>query len=413
MARYQLATTGRALHDNEDPDQLFLTIPCNWSGTTPTDSSPQPAVVNVNRNAPILNHMEDFYCTCLRLSYNSYTVPCVIAPLIPGTAYSSNTCTWGFNLTYKNYSSGLVNVTWVPVNEWAVQPSGNVSSSLQSFNPYYWFFNFNSLWRILTNTLQTCFTQLQADAGVDFPSGAAAPRIVWDPVRQSPLIEAQTANYDVFNSANPIKIYFNNEASCLFAQFDFTITNNNNIEGLTHFFNITSDNYESYVPGDNTLTTLYPQYFNPSSISPIDSFQCNTNLPVVYELISTPNPNYGKYSDQAMQSTNGSNSNPSSNILIDIQGDFGSLLAYQQNFIYNKTDSTRYLEMTANGPLRSFSLNYTFTTYSGDVVPLSLIPGTSCVIKIAFIKKTMLNMAATKLVSLQKLWLLLGSFSIN
>jgi hypothetical protein len=395
--RYIAQTQGRHIHGDEDPDQLFLTIPCNWSGTSATDSAPQPAIVNVNRNAPILNHMEDFYCTCMRLSYSAWTVPAVIAPLIPGTNYSAGTCTWGFNLTYNGFSSGLVNVVWVPVNQWAQQPSGVVSSSLQSFNPYYWYFNFNSLWTILSDALQTAYNQLDVASGGTLPVGCLAPTIKWDFQRQSPVLIAQSANYDVNNSLLPIKIYFNNFAACLFAQFDFIIVNNNDPNGLTHYFNITANNYQSTVPGDDTLMTLYPQYFNPGSISPIDTFQCNTTLPVVYELVTTPNPNYGKYSDQILQATNGSNTNPSSNILIDIQGDYGSLQSYQQNFIYNKTDSTRYLEMSGTGALRSFQLNYTFTTYSGDVVPLTLIPGTSCIIKIAFIKKTMLNMAATKL----------------
>ena len=395
--RYVAQTNGRHIHHNEDPDQLFITIPCNWSGTSATDSAPQPASVVINRTAPILNHMEDFYCTCMRLSYSSWTIPCVIAPLIPGTNFSANQCTWGFNLTYKTYTSGLIHVTWVPVNEWASQPTGTVSSSLQSFNPYYWFYNFNSLWKIISTALAAAFAQLQTNAGVDFPVGAVAPEILWDFARQSPFLKAQIANYDVYNNANPIKIYFNNETACLFSQYDFTIEKNNDVNGLTHYFNISTNNYQSLVPGDITMMTLYPQYFNPGSISPIDTFQCNTTLPVAYELITTPNPNYGRYSDQALQNTNGSNTNPSSNILIDIQGDYGSLLAYQQVFIYNKTDSTRYLEMTGTGALTSFQLNYTFTTYSGDVVPLSLISGTNCIIKIAFIKKTMLNMAATKL----------------
>lgn len=383
-------------------NQIFLTIPCNWSGTSPTDNSPQPARVTVNRNQPVLQNMEDYYITCLRLSFNSFTVPAVIAPLVPGTNFSDNTCTWGFAMTYNGFTSGLVNVTWQPVNTWSPPPSGVVGKSLQSSNPYYWLSTFTPLCNMITATLGECYNLLNTASG-NALSGIDPPLCQWDPIRQSMFIAAPDKTFADNPSYNfdgdyPILIYFNNEALCLFAQYDITTPNvSDTPTTLTHYFNLTRDNYNSVINFSDAddppvyYVTLYPQYFNPSSICPIDSFQCNTSIPLVYELITPPNPNYGKYADQAMIGSPNTSVNPSSSILIDIQGDYGSLSAYQQNFIYNKTDSTRYLEICGYGALKSFDLWFTFTTYSGDVVPLYLIPSTNCNIKIGFIKKSFLN----------------------
>jgi len=384
----------------DDPDQIFLTINTNYSSYDPNDSSPQIAQTIVNRNGPILNHMENFYCTVMRMSYAAYTVPIMIAPLQVNTDYSQNLTIYGITLTYLNFTSGIKYVIWETANEWATQPTGNVNTSLQSSNPYYYAFNYVNVCRMINTTFQTAFTALDNASGNTLPAGSVAPKFKWDSARQSPVLQAQEANYDVYNSINPITIWFNNTAANLFCGFDFTIVNNNNLAGLTHYFNITNE-FNNLDPVNNTLIDTYPIRFNPAYWSCVDTVQLNTSLPIVYEQITPPSASYGKFPTVGMGNTTDL-VNPQSNIIFDSQPDWSSVESFQTLFIYNKTDSTRYLEMAGTGALTSFSLNYTFTLYDGTVVPLYLINNTNCIVKLAFIKKSLINSRSTQIVNLLK-----------
>ncbi|MEI6529730.1 MAG: phage minor capsid protein [Candidatus Falkowbacteria bacterium] len=371
------------LENTVDPDYQYITVPINYTNQTAGNNDPQPANAIVNRQSVILNRIQDFYCSVVRMSISGFAIPLQIASLVVGSDYSQNQMIYSFTLTYNGFSSGKTNVTWYPVNLNATASTGTVSSSLQVGNPYYYNYSFSQVASNLNRALAQAFTQLATAAG-GLP-GIDPPTIYFDFQRQSLFIQAPEANYNI-NNLNPITIWFNNEAAPLFTNFDYLKAANNDPNGMDNFFTM--------IPGYNNIVNdqiqLYPFSFDPAYFTVIDSIQIITNLPINFESILPVNQNYGQVTTMNLSKIV-SPLNPSSPILFDIAPDYSSLQSFGSPLFYNKQDTYRFASVFGSGALYTFTLGVQFSLLDGSVAPLMLFPQTNCVIKLGFFKKNLFN----------------------
>ena len=359
-------------------------------------NGPSPATYQENRSTALLNKMEDFYFTVGRLVFPSATVPLFIASLETGTDYALNQTIYTFNLTYKTYSSGETPVIFTPVNKFATRPTGTVMTSLQSSNPYYYIYTFSE-WILMMNTaLTTAFNKLSTaaiDGGNPLPGGSVAPLFYYNPTLQTMILQCQTGIYDS-TLPNPIGIWFNNYLAPIFTGFRFDRYTVNDTNGKDNLFIIT--NLVVNVSGANYQ--IQPYEFSAAYWSSVATLQIISTLPVQSENITPVNPDYqqSSLSPPMVQQLN-----PFSQIIEDIAIDYSAVQNFQGTFIYNKTDSWRMISVNSSGPLTQFNISLYFTTLDGQSHPLTLLPGTNCTLKIAFLKKSRFNTQSDKILKVE------------
>lgn len=382
-----------------DPDYVFYnaTIVQN---TASGGNEPTPAVLQVNRSAPLINQIEDFYVTIGRLSFPSNQLPLITAALTVGSAYAANQTIYAFTLTYNGFSSGKTYVTWIPTNTTSPRPSGTVQVCLQSKYQYYYCYTFARFCEMLNAALLTAFVNLGTASGGTLPMGATAPYFNWDPTKGSTVLFCQKANYESTN-ATPIKIYFNNELSPILNEYYFDRIANNDPNGLDNRMHIVSDNFNTF-SGDNTLFAIYPSTFDSSYWPTISALQLVSSIPLNYELVEPINYNYGQQTTLPGSMTQTTSVNPSNNIITDFIPDFSAIQNFGALFIYNKVDQWRYSAIVGKGPLTTFTLSLQWTDSSGNTIPLYLSPNTTVSVKVGFFKKSLLNTNSTRLLQALK-----------
>lgn len=370
--------------NNNEVDYFYLTFPINYSGTNTNGAT--PATAQFNQSAPYVDRQQDYYLACTRLEINGFTVPLWIAQMRVGTDYANAQLIYSFTLTYKTFSSSQKYIVWIP-SDLSFQPAtGTIQVSLQSTKPYYWVYTFDQIFNMFNASLADAFNELSIASGGTLPVGALAPKVYFDGARGSSLIQVQTANYSSL-IANPIKLYMNNEMSTLFANYTYNSLVNNDANGKDNLF-IFTPGFHTTDSVDNTMSNFYPFTFNPKNFVSVNGFTVNSNLAIQFESVQPPNMNYGQTS--LMQSSDYSII-PSDNILHSFIPDYSILQNVGSDFIYSKSETWDFIQILGSGPINQFQFSIYFTTYSGEKVPLYLLPTSSCSIKLGFFKKSLFN----------------------
>ncbi len=371
-----------------DPDYEYFNTTITHDSTFGNARS--PASITITRSAPIINFMENFYVTISRMTFPALTIPLFVAPLVVGSNYSENKMIYSINLDYYTgsvqYTSGQVYVTFTPSVLTAQPGTGVVQTSLQSLNPYYYCYTIKRLCDMFNNAFNTAYENLQTASGGQLPPESHPPFLYWSLELQTLILKVDEQYYKTGNLSK-FEIFFNNETAPFFNGFEFTSLASNTATGKDNQL------YISYSPDyvatpDDGYYYVKPFAYDASYFSSVASFQVTTSLPVNYESVQPINYNYGQSStaNNAPQ-----NPNPSSNLLTDFIPDMTDAINFNAVFDYNKTDSTRYAAFVSNGPVQNFSLALSWTDIAGNQIPLYLNPGMTATIKIAFLKKSILN----------------------
>ena len=128
---------------------------------------------------------------------------------------------------------------------------------------------------------------------------------------------------------------------------------------------------------------------SPKNFVSVNGFTINCNLPIQFESVQLPNYNFG--ATAINQPTNQYSITPSDSILHSFIPDYSILQNVGSDFIFAKTDTWDFIQILGKGALTSISFSISFTVYSGQKVPLYLLPTTSCSVKIGFFKKELFN----------------------
>ena len=379
--------------EQEDPDEVYYNAIISHDPTV--GNAVSIAQYTENRGAPLVNNVENFYITCGRLVFPAATIPLFIASLQTGTNYSLGQTIYTFTLKYGSFTSGQTPIIWQAVNLFANPGTGTVMTSLQSSNPYYYIYSFYEWCKMMNAALATAFTALKTAAGVGFPSDAVAPVFYYDANKQTIILQAQEAYYDIAGST-PIKMYFNNYLAAILTGFYFNrLTTGNDTNGLDNQMRI--ENQIVNVSGSNLL--MQPYVFDPSYFSSVNTLQLISTLPANSEYITPVNPDYNQVS---LNMPMIQQLNPFQQVIEDFAIDFSTVQNYQSVFIYNKTDTWRMISVNGTGALRAFNLSLYWTTLDGASHPLYILPGTSASLKIALLKKSLFNTRSAEVIQILK-----------
>lgn len=361
-----------------DPDQLFINLQLSFDPSQGTAAT--PATLQVQRPSAVLNRMQDFYFTVMRLQFPAATIPVSAAMLKVGSDYSENLTIHSFAISYREITIECP-VFWISSTDLYGPKTGIVTTCLQ-LEPYYLAYDFDVIMQMWSEALLPGFQLIQANYPDEFDS-VPAPYFFWDKTVNKPVLVVPPQCLD--SAQYPLAIYFNAEMAALFNGFPLYQESNNNEDGADIKFRVK----EVGSPLINGMYYIYPFNYTPTYMCPCSSLQVVTDIPLVYEAIQQQNYSFGQVGLTVPPQS--SDINPSQSIATDFQLDFANPTNFLTSFIYNKTEDVRFATVAGQGRLTNFSLSLNWVSVDNRVVPLYLLPLCNATIKLMFIRKELLK----------------------
>lgn len=325
------------------------------------------ATTDIIRQSPILTDTTGYELAVQRITVPIGSIPSFVAPLMVESEYADNQLIYSFTVEFGGFSSAQTFVTWLPQTTFWEQPTGIVQYSLQSDKIFYHAYNIASVFYMFNQTLQRAL----AGIGVHLPPDYDQISLYFNPTTQKPELFVPAA----FAALN---IYFNNQFAAVFSGWWYTTVAKNDPDGKDNLITI-YQNPSSLSNGDITIT---PEVFNYNYLSPVQTIQVRSTLPIIYESTQPINVNYG----QSAVIPNPNQSYPASqNILTDFAIDNSTVSAEGSYFVYNKTDSTRFISFAGGKTIQNFNISVYWTDNSNASWPMYLLPLTAINIKMIFI----------------------------
>jgi len=360
-----------------DPDQLFINLQLSFDPSQGTAAT--PATLQVQRPSAVLNRMQDFYFTVMRLQFPAATIPVSAAMLKVGSNYSDNLTIHSFAMSYKDIAISCP-VFWISSTDLYGPKTGIVTTCLQ-LEPYYLAYDFDVIMQMWSAALVPAFQEIQ----FNYPelAGATCPYFFWDKTVNKPVLVAPAACLD--DQEYPLALYFNAEMAALFNGFPLYQESNNDPDSADIKFRIK----EVGSPFIDNMYYVYPFSYTPTYLCPCSSLQVITDIPLVYEAIQQQNYSFGQVGLTIPPQS--SDINPSQSIATDFQLDFSDPANFLTSFIYNKTEDVRFATIAGQGRLTNFSLSLNWVSVDNRVVPLYLLPLCNATLKLMFIRKELLK----------------------
>jgi len=379
------------------PDYQYLNFDLVHDPTYGSKES--PAVLTVNRSVAMIDKMEQYKCTVQRLVFPSLSIPMFAASLVKGSDYNENKMvnTFGIAVTTNGTRvySNPVNVVW-EATVLQPRPEGIVQKSLQSEYPYYYAYDIQAVLDLFNNAIIAAMADFQANHPGVLPPGQQVPFIYSDidgPYILFPEPSVDSINY-IQQATEYVELFMNNQTATLFNGFPltqrpYTEPYTDDVTplpvGFDAAFRATDTSTYNYSNNGTDFYRMDPLGYSMSFWSPANKFLITTTIPVEFEVISGYNPQFGGITPDTIG--NSGNQNPSSSILTDFAFENGDFQSYGTQYVYNKTDSSRYTDVTGYGPLSNFTLSLYWVAKDGTQVALKLFPLTIASVKILFVKK--------------------------
>ena len=351
-----------------------------------------PAQVVINNPSPIIQGGDQYYLTIQRCSVPAFNLPIWIPFFKIGSNWSDNETIYTFNLVWKTFSSGPVNIIYRPQVTINQPYTGVVTNGFPSNNDYYYYYDFDHVCDLFTYTLKSAFQLLQTASGNTLPT-STPPIFYYNQSLNSIVLEVPQTGYDQYQP-DPIYIYFGNQNATLFTGFSFQTISSNDPNGLDNYF-VIHPNGNNLI-GSNLI--LIPFSWTPAYYCPVQSFAITTTLSVTQEQVPPVNQQYGAIVVNQYP-INPTNTSP---ILIDFVPDFSIVNNFYNIFIYDKTDSSRYIDFNDKTPVQSFILQAIWIDSANGQHQLTYPLGAIGTIKLLWIKKSLLNTNSVEVVKLLK-----------
>jgi hypothetical protein len=253
--------------------------------------------------------------------------------------------------------------------------SSDVITSDNNVN-YYSYYSKYELLRQVNIALDTAYTAMR---GIDGSLPSDPPVIIYNVATK--LYELWTPQ-EAIKRPNPISIYLN---SSLNALFDFPYITNTFSDVLNSKIIIQDGVWNIRYMNSDIITQTIPYYvsFTERETAYAPSFQklilvSNNGLNTASEYIQSP--------QSAINSNNPTTT--SANILTDFEVDFTSNNSGFLQFQSSGVGNVRLIEFLGTGHIQSFSINMYYQLFNNNVFPLSIRPGETASLKIAFIPKS-------------------------
>jgi hypothetical protein len=360
-----------------DPYHIYYDLSVLNNDVTGTNA-PVSLVFNETRNFPYLTKPNQYFCSLVRFSLETPSLP-VFIPQVQLNQTNVNNTIYSITLKYQTFEFQQF-IQWVPQD--VSQPIPNAPLDVQDFTSEYYFCYNQQYWiELINNAFQSAVTGL--NALVPLPT-TIAPFIKYNTGGICELYADSTA-YDK-SLATPIEIYFNASLYTLFSSFSAIYQGYKSItNGKNYLMDIYAD------PGNiNVVALTSPSSYNAIKMtqehntetlwSPISALVFTTSLlPVSPSLTGVPKV-WNSYSNLL---SSGNNSNVTS-ILTDLEVQDGQ---YRPNVLYIPEPEYRLFDLNSDVPLSGIEISCFWRTTFGALIPFKLNPQCSGSLKLMFRRK--------------------------
>ena len=375
------------------------------------------------RNNPYLSNPSDYFCSVVRFSLETPTLPVIVPQALVGSPDINKliyTITFSHPLLQNNPASvpPVVNNTMVQRLEFVPQSNPlytglpNPPTEFQDIeSDYYYVYTYQPFIDMVNTALKTAWTTLLANAGMaglvgytNFPpylwfdeDTCKATFVVPQDLFQtpSPLYPSPTLNAALGGvGGTPIELYFNAPLFTLFSSFDAFQNGYGAVNGVVQGKNwriLFKDNITNAPPDFPAFKTysgknaLYVEQLYPTTPlwNPIQSIVFTTSLlPIAPSLVSVPIL-YGKES----QLTSAGNNSNIANILTDLEVPLDRGWENKPSLFYSPQSEYRLFDLNGNAPLSAIEISVFWKDQFGGLHPFRLASGCNGSLKIMFRRK--------------------------
>jgi hypothetical protein len=330
-----------------------------------------PAAVNITRQTPILPDATGYSLALQRLAIPIASIPSFVAALQVGSQYADNLMIYSFTTSVGGFTSPQKFIEWLPQTTYWPQPTGTVEYCLQSDKPFYHAYNISTVFDMFNESLQQSLVELNALSPL--PAEYTDVRLYFDKTTMTPKLFIPTSVYQA-----QLKIYFNNQMAALFSSWNYVTVGKNTANGQDNLL-VFYSNLSNAVTGG---VVMAPEVFAFNYFSPVQTVQIRTSMPIIQEATQPVNSNYGQSS---LLPTINQNYPSSESILTDFTIDSSSVTSEGGYYIYNKTDTTRFITLAGGKTIQNFYISVYWTDNSNAAYPMELLPNTLISMKMTFI----------------------------
>ena len=419
-----------------EPYHIYYDLNILNNDTTGTQRPPFLQFTEI-RNSPYLTNPNDYFCSVVRFSVETPTLPIIIPQVKLGgtTAGSENDTIYSVTLSHPT----LLNPATTPTLQQFVQfipqsslalfppPTPSVATPISAsalFNEYYYTFTYKPFIDMINNAIRAAwvaaftvpaFAAAMATAAPVY-TNAQPPYLYWDEelniatwVAAQELFETPSGNNPTpailaALGVSPIQIYFNAPLFNLFSSFEAVQNGYGAFGGgvvPTTFgrnwkmsfpntvsfnpFTITPAGAVQVLPLINGHSCLRVEQEYPTTAlwNPVQSIVFTTSLlPIAPSIVSTP-VLFGAGSTF----TTGGNNSGIANILTDLEVSLEKGWQYKPSINYVPTAEYRLFDLNGNAPLSAIEISVNWKDTFGTVHQFRLASGSNASLKLMFRRK--------------------------
>ena len=383
--------------NSTNPDQIYFDLTVtNFESTT---TVPPIFSFNESRTMPFIEKPEDYWLSVVRFTVESTTIPTQIVSIQPSPNSDVDATIYSVSLAYD----GVVvqkYISWIPQDAAAAvppPPSANPNGLQVNTTGYYNAYSYTWFVDLVNTAFQDAFN----DLAVAKPAiaGSHAPFLLWDTSTSTATLYA---DFDFYNDTTSpyIVIYMNAPLFTLFNSFPAKYLGYTGVgNGMNFQLLIRNSNYANLrtitltPPGVTPVVSyramvLYQECTTTANWTPVTAIVFTSGtLPVVPEQVSTPvllNNGSNLFAGY------GGNNAAIANVITDLVLQSGD---YRSNFVYVPSAEYRLITLRGNQPLKNIDIEIYYRVKSGELIPFRIGSGQSVTLKLAFLKKSSIQLA--------------------
>lgn len=409
---------------SNDPYHIYYDLNIINNETTGTKRPPFLQFTEI-RNSPYLMTPSDYFCSVIRFSLETPTLPLLI-PQVKVGSMSVNDLIYSINFTHRTLIPNGIQkfIQYEPQSGPEIPQPSIPTTGSDLFNEYYFTYTYKPFIDMVNKALRDGWTDVlnaisglrPAPIGVDGYTVNNAPYLYWDEEKniatfvvpqeifETPTAQNQNPTYASSLNGEPILLYFNTPLFNLFVSFSAEFNGNNYTDIFsipTTFgrnfqikfpntvtnnpYTITAAGVPQALPVFNSKNCLRVSQEYPSTPlwNPVQSIVFTTSLlPIAPSLVSAP-VLYGLGSSL----TNSGNNSNISNILTDLEVPLEKGWQTKPSINYTPTAEYRLFDLNGNAPLSAIEISVFWKDSFGQIHPFLLGSGSNSSIKIMFRRK--------------------------
>lgn len=384
-----MSKDSKVYSDEQDNIYYDVTI-ANIQNNIFNNYEDQPVEFLERRTQSILTNPRDYYMSIAKFSINGGSIPLYVFPIQSGqTQNNVNLGIESITLKYMASESQQYLIYMSTDNKPVpVPPSNNPPSYNQVLSEYYYLYEYQEYVNIINNALLTAFNTISKPPLIP-GDPLEAPFMIYNIEEQKFSIIVKRAYYENTLPDNQrIDIYFNYPLISNFQGFNVnyntTKLNGKDVQIVNYY---TRNNLWNEPNNIITLPALYienkQQYKAITTINSFDRIAITSNcLPINNEFL-------------ALKNSNGNN------IILPIITEFSPLLQesgeFKGVFVYTPSGYGNYrlIDLKSSEPIKLINLKLYWIDKKGNFYPLFQPYGSTCNIKIVFLKKDLYKKSLT------------------